>query len=155
LSPCHSRSSGQTQILSCRCIVRRLPESSNSYLLLRSTFLTYPTNILTFQRTISSYLLAKVELVDTSISYQVVVLCVDYPSHQIVTSGYEVLFYLMPLLYSLAENYINLSPYHNRSSGQTQIPSSRCIVLRLPQSSSSYMWLQRTFLSYPTNFLTF
>jgi hypothetical protein len=122
---------------------------------LRSTFLSYPTTFLTCKRTISSWLLATVEEVDRPKSYQVDVLCVDYPSHQIVTRGYEVLFYLIPLLYSLAENCIILSPCHNRSSGQTQIASSRCIVLRLPESSSSYMCLRSTFLSYPTTFLTF
>jgi hypothetical protein len=135
--------------------VRRLPESSNSYLWLRSSFLTYPTTLLVCKRTISSCLLAKVEVVDRPKSYQVDVLCVDYLSHQLVTCGYEVLFYLIPQLYSLAENYIILSPCHNRSSGQTQIPSSRCIVLRLPEPSRRYMWLRSTFLSYPTTFVTF
>jgi hypothetical protein len=139
LSPCHGTSSGQNQILASRCIVRRLPESSNSYMWLRSTFLTYPTIFLICKRTISSCLLAIVEVVGRPKSYQVDVLCADYLSHQTITCGYEVLFYLIPLLYSLVENYIILSPCHNRSSGQTQIPSSRCIVRRLPESSSSYM----------------
>jgi hypothetical protein len=31
-------------------------------------------------------------------SYQEDVLCVDYPSHLRVTCGYEVLFYLIPVL---------------------------------------------------------
>jgi hypothetical protein len=122
---------------------------------LRSTFLSYPTTFLACNRTISSCLLATVEVVDRPKSYQVDVLCVDYPSHQILTCGYEVLFYLTPLLYSLAENYIILSPCDNRSSGQTQIPSSRCILLRLPESSRSCIWLRSTFLSYPTTLLTF
>jgi hypothetical protein len=122
---------------------------------LRSTFLSYPTTFLTCKRTISSRLLATVEVVDRPKSYQVDVLCADYPSHEILTCGYEGLFYLIPLLYSLVENYIILSPCHYRSSGQTQIRSSRCIVRRLPESSSSYMWLRSTFLSYPTTLLTF
>jgi hypothetical protein len=122
---------------------------------LRSTFFSYPTTFLTCKRTISSCLLATVEVVDGPKSYQVDVLSADYPSHQTVTCRYEVLFYLIPLLYTLVENYIILSPCHNRSSGQTQIPSSRCIERRLPESSSSYMWLRSTFLSYPTTFLTF
>jgi hypothetical protein len=92
--------------------------------------------------------------VDRPKSYQVVVFCGDYLSHQIVTCGYEVLFCLIPLLYSLEENYIILSPCHNRSCGQTQVTSSRCIVRRLPKSSNNYMWLWSTFLSYPTTFLT-
>jgi hypothetical protein len=46
LSPCHSRSTGHTQILWSRCIERRLPESSNNYMWLRSTFLSYPTTFL-------------------------------------------------------------------------------------------------------------
>jgi hypothetical protein len=122
---------------------------------LRSTFFSYPTTFLTCKRTISSCLLATVEVVDGPKSYQVDVLSADYPSHQTVTCGYKVLFYLIPLLYSLVENYIILSPCHNRSSAQTQIPSSRCIVRRLPESSNNYMWLRSTFLSYPTTFLTF
>jgi hypothetical protein len=122
---------------------------------LRSTFLSYPTTFLTCKRTISSCLLSTVEVVDRPKFYQVDVLCADYQSHQTVTRGYELLFYLTPLLYSLVENYIILSPCHNRSSGQTQIPSSRSIMRTLPKSSSSYMWLQSTFLSYPTTFLSF
>jgi hypothetical protein len=117
LSPCHGRSSGQTQILSRRCVVRRLPESSNNYMLLRSTFLSYPTTFHTCKIIISSYLLATVEVVNRPKSYQVDVLCVDYPNHRTITCGYEVLYYLIPLLYSLVENYIILSPCHNRSSG--------------------------------------
>jgi hypothetical protein len=154
LSPCHGRSSGQTQILSSRCVVSRLPESLNSYMLLRSTFLSHPTTFHTCKRVISSYLLATVEVLDRPKSYQIDVLCVDYPSHRTITCGYEVLYYLIPLLYSLVENYIILSPCQSRSSGQTQIPSSRCIMRTLPESSSSYMWLRTTFLSYPTTFLT-
>jgi hypothetical protein len=122
---------------------------------LRTTFLSYPTTFLTCNRTTSSSLLATVEVVDIPKSYQVDVLCVDYPSHWTITCCYEVLFYLIPLLYSLVENYIILSPCHNRSSGQTQIPSSRCIMRRLPESSSGYMWLRSTFLPYPTTFLSF
>jgi hypothetical protein len=118
-------------------------------------FLSYPTTFLTCKGTISSCLLATVEVVDRSKSYQVDVLCTDYQSHQTITCGYEVLFYLIPLHYSLVENYIILSPCHNRSSGKTQIPSSRCIVRTLPESSSSYKWLRSTFLSYPTTFLSF
>jgi hypothetical protein len=121
---------------------------------LRSTFLSYPITFLTCKRIISSYLLATVEVVDRPKSYQEDVLYIDYPSHRTITSGYEVLFYLIPLLYSLVENYIILSPCHNRSNGQTQIPSSRCIVRRLPESSSGYMWLRSTFLSNPTTFLS-
>jgi hypothetical protein len=97
LSPCHNRSSGQTQIPSSRCIMRTLPESSSSYMWLRSTFLSYPTTFLCFQRTVSSCLLAKLQVVDRPKSYQVDVLCVDYPSHQIVTCGYELCFNLIPL----------------------------------------------------------
>jgi hypothetical protein len=122
---------------------------------LRSTFLFYPTTFLACKRTISSCLLATTEVVDRPKFYQVDALWADYQSHQTVTCGYEVLFYLIPLLYSLVENYIILSHYHNRSSGQTEIPSNRCIVRRLPESSSSYMMLKSTFLSYPTTFLTF
>jgi hypothetical protein len=97
LSPCHSRISGHTQILSSRCIERRLPESSNNYMCLRSTFISCPTTFLFCKRTISSYLLAKVEVVDKPKSYQVDVLCVDYPSHLRVTCGYKVLFSVIPL----------------------------------------------------------
>jgi hypothetical protein len=39
-----------------------------------------------------------VEVVDRPKSYQVDVLCVDYLSHQTVRCGYEILFYLIPLL---------------------------------------------------------
>jgi hypothetical protein len=92
--------------------------------------------------------------VDRTKSYQVDVLCANYPSHQTVTCGYEVLFYIIPLLYLLVENYIILAPCHNRSSGQTEILSSRCIVRRLTEPSKYYMWLQSTFLSYPTTFLS-
>jgi hypothetical protein len=121
---------------------------------LRSTFLSYPTSFFTCKRTISSCLLATVEVVDRPKSYQIDVLCVDYASHRTITCGYEVLFYLIPLLYSLVDKCIILSPCQSRSSGQTQIPSSRCNVRRLPESSRSYMWLQSTFLSYPTSFFT-
>jgi hypothetical protein len=153
LSPCHGRSCGQTQILSSRCIAHRLPESSNGYMWLRSTFLTYPTTFLICKRTVSSCLLAIVEVVDRTKSYQVDVLCAYYPSHQTVTCGYEVLFYIIPLLCSLVENYIILSPCHNRSSGQTEILSSRCIVRRLTEPKKNYMWLRSTFLSDPATFL--
>jgi hypothetical protein len=64
-------------------------ESSNSYMWSRSTFLSYTTNFLTCKRTISSCLHAIVEIVDGPKSYQVDVLCVDYPSHLTVTCGYE------------------------------------------------------------------
>jgi hypothetical protein len=108
LSPCQSRSSGQTQTLSSRCIVRRLPESSNSYMWLRTTFLYYPTTFLTCKRTTSSCLLATVEVVDRPKSYQVVVFFVDYPSHRTITCGYEVLFYLIPLLSLLLRELYHL-----------------------------------------------
>jgi hypothetical protein len=121
---------------------------------LLSTFLSCPTTFLTCKRTISSWLLATVEVVDRPKFYQLDVFCADYQSHQTVTFGNEVLFYLILLLYSHVENYIILSPCQIRSSGQTQILSSRCIVRRLPESSNSYMWLRTTFLSYPTTFLT-
>jgi hypothetical protein len=98
LSPCHRRNSGQTQILSGVCIVRRLLESSNSYMWLRSTFLSHPTTSLTCRITISSCLHATEEIVDRPKSYPVDVLCVDYPSQLTITCGYEVLFYLIPLL---------------------------------------------------------
>jgi hypothetical protein len=81
-----------------RRIVCRLLDSSNSYMWLGSTFLSYPTTFLTFQRTISSRLLAKVEVVHRPGSYQVDVLCVDYLSHLTVTCGNELLFSRMPLL---------------------------------------------------------
>jgi hypothetical protein len=74
LAPCHSRSSGHNHILSNGCIVLRLSESSNCYMWLR--------------RTISSCLLAIVEVVDH---------CVHYSSHQTGTCGYEVVFSLIPL----------------------------------------------------------
>jgi hypothetical protein len=122
---------------------------------LRSTFVSYPTTFLTCKRTISSCLLATTEVVDRPKSYQVDVLWADYQSHQTITCGYEVLFYFIPLLYSLVENYIILSTCHNRSSGQTEILSNRCIVHRLPESSRSYIMLKSAFLSYPTTFLTF
>jgi hypothetical protein len=96
----HRRNSGWTQILSRGCIVHGLPESSNSYMWLRSTFLSYPSTFLIFQRTIPPCLFAKVEVVDRHKSYQVDVLCVDYPSH-LFTCGYVVLFSLIPLLFLL------------------------------------------------------
>jgi hypothetical protein len=65
---------------------------------LRSTFLSYPSTFLTCKRTISTCLLATVEVVDRSKSYQVDVMCEDYTSHQAFTCGYEILFYLIPLL---------------------------------------------------------
>jgi hypothetical protein len=108
LTPCHTRNSGRTQILSSGCIVRRLPESSNSYMWLRSTFLSYPTTFLTCKRTIASCLHAIEEIVDGPKSYQVDVLCVDYPSHLTVTCGYEVLFYLIPLLSLLVRELYHL-----------------------------------------------
>jgi hypothetical protein len=77
--------------------VRRLPEPSNSYMWLLRTFLSHPTTFLACKRTISSCLHAKEEIVDGPKSYQVDVLCVDYPSHRTITCGYEVLFYLVPL----------------------------------------------------------
>jgi hypothetical protein len=121
---------------------------------LRSTFLSYPTTFLTCKRTISSCLLATVEVVDRPKSCLVDVLHADYPSNQTVTCGYKVLFYIIPPLYPLVENNTNLSPWHGRSSGQTEILSSRCIVRRLTEPSKNYMWLQSNFLSYPTTFLT-
>jgi hypothetical protein len=93
LYPCESWSSGQTQILSSRHILRTLPESSNFYMWLRTTFLSYPPTFLTW--TISSCLVSKVEVVDGPKSYKLDVLCVHYPSHQTITRGYEVLFYLI------------------------------------------------------------
>jgi hypothetical protein len=98
LPPCHSRNSGRTQILSSGCIVHRLPESSNNYMWLRSTFLSYPTTFLTCKRSISSFLHATEEIVDGPKYYQVDVLCIDYPIHLTVTCAYDVLFYLIPLL---------------------------------------------------------
>jgi hypothetical protein len=88
--------------------MRSLLESSNSYMWLRSTFLTYPTTFLTCKRTISSCLHATVEIVDEPKSYQVDVLCVDYPSHLTVTCGYEVLFYLIALLSLLVRQLYHL-----------------------------------------------
>jgi hypothetical protein len=41
-------------------------------------------------------------------AYQVDVLCVDYPSHLIVTCGYEVLFYLIALLSLLVRELYHL-----------------------------------------------
>jgi hypothetical protein len=108
LSPCESRSSGQTQILSSRCILRTLPEPSNSYMWLQSTFLYCPPTFLTCKRTVSSCLVAKVEVVDGPKSYQVDVFCVHYPSHQIVTCGYKVLFYIIPLLFLLVRELYHL-----------------------------------------------
>jgi hypothetical protein len=75
---------------------------------LRSSFLSYPTTFLTFQRTIPSCLFPTIEVVDRPKSYQVDVLCVDYPSHQIVTSGYEVLFFLIRLLSLLVRELYHL-----------------------------------------------
>jgi hypothetical protein len=86
----------------------RLPESSKSYMWLRSTFLSYPTTFLTFQRPLSSCLLAIVEVVDIPKSYQVDVFSVDYLSHQTITCGYEVLFYLISLLSFLVRELYHL-----------------------------------------------
>jgi hypothetical protein len=147
LSPCHSRSSGLAQILSSRCIVCRLLESSNNYMWLRSSFLSYPTTFLTFKRTISSCLHATVIIVDVSKSYQVDVLCVDYPSHlklHVVTKYFSILSHYFPYLY---HNYIILAPCHIRSSGQTHILSNGCIVLRLSESFNCNMWFRRTISS--------
>jgi hypothetical protein len=72
------RNSGRIQILSGGCIVRRLPDSSNSYMWLRSTFLTHPTTFYTCKRIISYWLFATVEVVDRPTSYQMDVLCLDY-----------------------------------------------------------------------------
>jgi hypothetical protein len=107
LSPFHNRSSGQAQILSSRCIVCRLPESSNTYMWLRSTFLSYTTTFLTCKRTISSCLHATEEIVDGPKSYQVDVLCVDYPSHLTVTCGYEVLFLSYPTTFLACKRTIS------------------------------------------------
>jgi hypothetical protein len=41
-------------------------------------------------------------------SYHVDVLCVDYPSHLTVTCGYEVLFYLIPVLSLLSRELYHL-----------------------------------------------
>jgi hypothetical protein len=65
---------------------------------LRSNFLSYPSTFLTCKIAVSSCILAKVEVVDIPKSNQVDVLCVDYPSHQTATCGYEVLFFLIPVL---------------------------------------------------------
>jgi hypothetical protein len=46
--------------------------------------------------------------VDGPKSYQVDVLCADYPSHLTVTCGYEVLFYLIPLLSLLVRELYHL-----------------------------------------------
>jgi hypothetical protein len=62
----------------------RLLESSNYYIWLR--------------RTISSCLLATLEVVDKPKSYKVDVLCVHYSGHQTVIRGYEVVLSLIPLL---------------------------------------------------------
>jgi hypothetical protein len=75
---------------------------------LRSSFLSYPTTFLTCKRTISTCLLATVEVVDRSKSYQVDVMCVDYPSHQTVRCCYEVLFYLIPVLSLLLRELYHL-----------------------------------------------
>jgi hypothetical protein len=88
--------------------MRRLPESYNSYMWLRSTLLSYPTTFLTCKTTISPCLHATEEIVDGPKSYQVDVLCVDYHSHLTVTSGYEVLFYLIPLLSLLVRELYHL-----------------------------------------------
>jgi hypothetical protein len=101
---------------------------------------------------ILSSLHATVEIVDEPKSYQVDVLCVHYPSHLIVTCGYEVLFYLIPLLSLLVRELYHLMSMHRRNSGWTQILSGGCIVHRLPESSNRYMWLRSAFLSYPTTF---
>jgi hypothetical protein len=122
---------------------------------LRSTFLSYPTTFLTSKRTISSCLHAIEEIVDGPKSCHVDVLCVVYPGHLIVTCGYEVLFYLIPLLSVLVRELYHLVSMHKRNSGRTQILSSGCSVGRLPESSNRYMWLQSDFLSYPTTFLSF
>jgi hypothetical protein len=75
---------------------------------LRSTFLSYPTTFLTCKITISSLLLAMIELVDRPKFYQVDVLCVDYSSHQTVRCGYEVLFYHIPVLSLLVRELYHL-----------------------------------------------
>jgi hypothetical protein len=134
--------------------VRRLPESSNSYMWSRSTFLSNPTTFLTFKRTTSSCLHATEEIVYGPKSYPVDVLCVDYQSHLTVTCGYEVLFYLISLLSLIVRELYHLVFMPSRDSGRTQILSSGCIVCRLLESSNSYMWLLSTFLSHPTTFLT-
>jgi hypothetical protein len=71
-------------------------------------FLSYPTTFLTCKRTISSCLHATEEIVDGSRSYHVDVLCVDYPSHLTITCGYEVLFYLIPLISLLVRELYHL-----------------------------------------------
>jgi hypothetical protein len=68
-----------------------------AYMWSRSTFLTYPTTFLTYKRIISSWLLATVEVVDRPTSYQMDVLCLDYPSQLTVTCGYVELFHLVSL----------------------------------------------------------
>jgi hypothetical protein len=75
---------------------------------LRSSFPSSPTTFHTFKRTISSCLLATVEVVDRPKSYQVDVLSVDYPSHQTITCGYEVLLYLIPPLFFLVTELYHL-----------------------------------------------
>jgi hypothetical protein len=112
-----------------------------------STFISYPTTFLTFQRTISSCLLATIEVVDRPKSYLVDVLCLDYPSHQTVTYGYKKLFSLIPLLSLLLRELYHIVFMPQRNSGRTQILSGGCIVRRLPDSSNSYMWLRRTISS--------
>jgi hypothetical protein len=52
--------------------------------------------------------LAKVEVVDRPKSYQLDVLCVDYPSQQTVTCCCEVLFSLIPLLSLLVRELYHL-----------------------------------------------
>jgi hypothetical protein len=49
-----------------------------------------------------------VEVVIRPKSYQVDVLCVDYSSNQKVTCGYEVIFYLIPLLSLLLRELYHL-----------------------------------------------
>jgi hypothetical protein len=74
--------------------------------------------------------------VDKPKSYQVDVLCVDYPSHQqlhVVMKYFSISSHYFPCLY---ENYIILSPCHGGNSGETQILSGGCIVRRLPESST-------------------
>jgi hypothetical protein len=127
LSPSHRGNSGRIQILSRGCIVRRLPKSSNNYMWLQSTFLSYPTNFLTSKRTISSCHHAIVEIVDGPKSFHVDALCVDYPSH--------LKLHVVRKYFSNYENSIILAPCHSRNSGRTQILSSGCIVRRLPESS--------------------
>jgi hypothetical protein len=60
-------------------------------------FISYPTTFLTCKKIISSWLLATVEVVDRPTSYQMDVLCLDYPSHLTVTCGYVELYHLVSL----------------------------------------------------------